>query len=128
MHNGGKQRMRSQKTQAWQAITVGSLEYLGDAAKRDNDVHDVRPFEEVWIPGPKTGLKFLVDFYRKSEGFTKPYKLIDILFTEHGPIYKENMALGKPAVYVIDPDDFEIACRAEGNILGRRLAVDVWVE
>ena len=113
---------RSQKTQT---ITLESREDSGDTAKRGNDVHEVRPFEE--IPGPKSGWKVMVDFYRKSEGFTKGYKLTDILFAEHGPIYKENMILGKPAVHVIDPEDFEKVFRAEGKY-PRRSPVDVWVE
>ena len=110
---------RSQKIQA---ITLESRKDLGDSGK----VHDhVRPFEE--IPGPKSGLKVMVDSYRKSEGFTKIYKLTGILFAEYGPIYKENMIFGKSTVHVIDPEDFEKVFRAEGKY-PRRPLVDVWVE
>ena len=110
---------RSQKTQA---ITLESREDLGDSA----DVHDrIRPFEE--IPGPKTGLKFMVDSYSKTEGFTKAYKLSEILFAEHGPIYKESMILGKPVVHLTDPEDFEKVFRAEGKY-PRRPPIDIWIE
>ena len=109
---------RSQKTQA---ITRESHEDLGDSA----NVHDARPFED--IPGPKSGLKAMVDFYGKTEGFTKVYKLNDILFAEHGPIYKENMIMGMPAVHVIDPEDFKKVFRAEGKY-PRRPPVDIWSE
>ena len=109
---------RSQKTQA---ITPESSEDLADSAK----VHDVRPFED--IPGPKLGLKVMVDFYGRTEGFTKVYKLNDILFGEYGPIYQQNMIFGMPAVHVIDPEDFKKVFRAEGKY-PRRPPVDVWNE
>ena len=110
---------RSQKTQA---IALESREDLGDSAK----VHDrIRSFEK--IPGPKTGLKFMVDSYGKTEGFTKAYKLSEIMFAEHGPIYKESMILGKPVVHITDPEDFEKVFRAEGKY-PRRLPIDIWIE
>ena len=99
------------KSQKTQAITLESREDLDDSAKVDDRV---RPFED--IPGPKTGLKFMVDLYSKTEGLTNFYKLTDILFAEHGPIYKENMILGTPAVHIIDPDDFEKSISNRGKI------------
>ena len=109
---------RSQKTQA---MTLENREDLSDSTK----VHDARPFED--IPGPKLGLKAVVDFYGKSEGFKKVYKLHDFLFAEHGPIYKENMIMGMPVVHVIDPEDFKKVFRAEGKY-PRRPPIDIWSE
>jgi len=114
---------RSQKTEASLLEKDGNF---GDSAKLETEDCSVRPFEE--IPGPKASfLKYMVDFYAKTEGFRKGYKLTDLMFVEHGPIYKENMMLGSPTVHAIDPDDFEKVFRAEGKY-PRRVPIDIWIE
>ena len=67
------------------------------------------------------------EFFVKSERFTKGYKLHDLLFERYGPIFKENMTFGIPAVHLIDPDDHEKVLRAEGKYPSRP-TIDVWLE
>ena len=102
-----------------------SRESFRDSVKAEIKDHEARLFEN--IPGPKTGFMSIVEFYRKTEGFTKSFKLADSFFAEYGPIYKENIMLGPETVHVIDPADFERVFRAEGKY-PRRPLVDAWVE
>ena len=100
--------LRSQNTAAALPKTDGTV-------SRNRDVRDiaaVRPFEE--IPGPRKSLSSIVEFYRKTKGFTKPYKIHDVMFAKYGPIYKEEL-LGRPMVHLMDPNDFEKVFRAEGK-------------
>lgn len=86
-----------------------------DETSRKRDVGDsaaVRPFEE--IPGPGKSFWSIVEFYRKTKGFTKPYKMHDVMFAKYGPIYKEEL-LGRPTVHLMDPNDFGKVFRAEGK-------------
>ena len=109
---------RSQKTEA---APLERNETFGDSISQDGGG---RPFEDM--PGPKKSLKSIVNFYRKSEGLTKTYKLNQSLFAKYGPIFKENM-LGFNAVHIMDPDDFERVFRAEGKY-PRRPFPDAWAE
>jgi len=113
---------RSQKTEA---SPLESRETVDVPTNLENKEYAVRPFEE--IPGPKAGLKSIVDFYTKTEGFTKGFKLTDRRFDEYGPIFKQFMINGAAMVHVIDPDDFEKVFRAEGKY-PRRPPMDIWVE
>ncbi|CAH3175360.1 unnamed protein product [Porites evermanni] len=58
----------------------------------------------------------MYDVITKTEGFTKPFKFLERLFDELGPIYKEDFTM-RPSttVHVIDPEDFEKTFRAEGK-------------
>ena len=117
---------RSQKTEA--SALQESSETFCDSTKPaeiESVADGVRPFEE--IPGPKVGLKFMLDSYVKSEGFTKAYRLANRLFAEHGPIFRENLLMGSQTVHVIDPTDFEKVFRAEGKY-PQRPPIDVWIE
>ena len=113
---------RSQKTEA---SAMEQNESLRESAKTEIERDcEVKPFDDV--PGPKRSLKSMVEFYAKSEGLTKGYKLNQRMFAEYGPIFKEN-TLGQTMVHVMDPDDFEKVFRAEGKY-PRRPVIDVWVE
>ena len=95
--------------------TAGALPKTDETVSRKRDVGDsapVRPFEE--IPGPGKSFWSIVEFYRKTKGFTKPYKMHDVMFAKYGPIYKEEL-LGRPTVHLMDPNDFEKVFRAEGK-------------
>ena len=52
---------------------------------------------------------FMYDVISKTEGFTKPFKFVERLFDELGPIYKEDFTM-RPAttMHVIDPEDLHI--------------------
>ena len=104
-----------------------------DSAKPELD-HDVRPFEE--IPQPKKmkfNLESILGFYqtyKMTEGFTKLYKITNMMYGWMGPIYRESFVMGIPSgrmVHVMDPDDFEKVFRAEGKY-PRRPPIDFWVE
>ena len=71
------------------------------------------PFDE--IPGPQGKLSTAVAFYRQSEGFRKFHKLMEKLFDEYGPIFKEQVTEKTPVVHVMEPKDFETVYRAEGK-------------
>ena len=113
---------RSQKTQG---APLERNESYGDSAKTDVEGGGrVRPFED--IPGPKKNFRSIVEFYRKTKGLRRFYKMNQSLFAEHGPIFKNNI-LGQTMVHITDPDDFEKVFRAEGKF-PRRPPVDIWVE
>ena len=95
--------------------TAAALPKTDETVSRKRDVGDsapVRPFEE--IPGPGKSFWSIVEFYRKTKGFTKPYKMHDVMFAKYGPIYKEEL-LGRPTVHLMDPNDFGKVFRAEGK-------------
>ena len=95
--------------------TAAALPKTDETVSRKCDVGNsatVRPFEE--IPGPGKSLWSFVEFYRKTKGFTKPYKIHDVMFAKYGPIYKEEL-LRRPTVHLMDPTDFEKVFRAEGK-------------
>lgn len=72
--------------------TAAALPKTDETVSRKRDVGDtatVRPFEE--IPGPGKSFWSIVEFYRKTKGFTKPYKMHDVMFAKYGPIYKEEL-------------------------------------
>ena len=95
--------------------TAAALPKTDETVSRKRDVGDsatVRPFEE--IPGPGKSFWSIVEFYRKTKGFTKPYKMHDVMFAKYGPIYKEEL-LGRPTVHLMDPNDFEKVFRADGK-------------
>ncbi|XP_068713686.1 cytochrome P450 27C1-like [Montipora foliosa] len=96
---------------------------LRDSAKIQ-DHGEVRPFED--IPGPEKSLKNMIDFYRRSEGFTKVYKHMQLLFEEYGPILKHTF-MGEGVVHIIEPDNIEKVFRAEGEY-PRRPVLDFWME
>ena len=91
---------RSQKTEARHLESQESLDGL-------------RSFGEI---PQRNRWRFMYDVITKTEGFTKPFKFLERLFDELGPIYKEDFTM-KPSttVHVIDPDDFEKTLRAEGK-------------
>ena len=91
---------RSQKTEARHLESQGSLDGL-------------RSFGEI---PQRNRWRFMYDVITKTEGFTKPFKFLERLFDELGPIYKEDFTM-RPSttVHVIDPDDFEKTLRAEGK-------------
>ena len=101
--------LRSQNT----AAALPKTDETVSRTERDvGDSAPVRPFEE--IPGPGKSFWSIVEFYRKTKGFTKPYKMHDVMFAKYGPIYKEEL-LGRPTVHLMDPNDFEKVFRAEGK-------------
>ena len=113
---------RSQKTEA---ASLERNQTFRDSAKIEiEDGSRVLPFED--IPGPKKTFKSMVEFYRKSEGLHKGYKLTETWFSKYGPIFKEN-TFGSYWVHVIDPNDIEKVFRAEGKY-PRRLELEVWKE
>ena len=78
------------RTQGTQAAPRGRDEIFRDSAATEiGDDGGVRPFED--IPEPRKNLRFLLNFYVKTEGFRKLYRLNDHLFAELGPIFKENI-------------------------------------
>ena len=86
---------------------------------------EARPFRD--IPSPDFGLTSIIKHFKKTEGFTKIYKLTNRLFTEHGPIFRDDILFGgQPAVHTIDPDDFEKVFRSEGRY-PRRPPIDIWI-
>ena len=87
---------------------------------------EARPFRD--IPSPDVGMTSTIKYFKETEGFTKVYKLTNRLFTEHGPILRDDILFGgKPAVHIIDPDDFEKVFRSEGRY-PRRPPIDIWIE
>ena len=114
---------RSQQTQAEH---LDSNETFRDSAK-PAEIEDsgVRPFEE--IPGPKKNLKSMVELYFTTEGFVKGYKMNDLMFAKHGPIYKEEFS-GRPVVHIMDPDDFQIVFRADGKYPQRADVFGIWLD
>ena len=91
---------RSQKTEARHLESQESLDGL-------------RSFGEI---PQRNRWRFMYDVVTKTEGFTKPFKFLEHLFDDLGPIYKEDFTM-RPSmtVHVIDPDDFEKTLRAEGK-------------
>jgi len=113
------------RTQGTQAAPRERDEIFRDSAATEiGDDGGVRPFED--IPEPRKNLRFLLNFYVKTEGFRKLYRLNDHLFAELGPIFKENI-FGDTQVHLIDPDDFQKVFRAEGKY-PRRKIIDFWKE
>ena len=76
---------------------------------------DDKPLSIDEIPGPQGRLSTAVAFYRQSEGFRKFHKLMEKLFDEYGPIFKEDVTEKTPVVHVMEPKDFETVFRAEGK-------------
>ncbi|XP_068714951.1 cytochrome P450 27C1-like [Montipora foliosa] len=107
--------------------TQAALQEENDALRYSAKIQDhgeVRPFED--IPGPEKSVKNMINFYRRSEGFTKGHKHTQLLFEEYGPIVKHTF-MGETAVHIIDPDNVEKVFRAEGEY-PRRPALDFWME
>ncbi|XP_074608955.1 cytochrome P450 27C1-like isoform X2 [Acropora palmata] len=97
---------------------------LGDSTEIE-DYGEVRPFED--IPGPKRSLRNLIAFYRRSEGLTKNFKVVEAFFKEYGPIFKQDLTGDMLMVHILDPDDYKKVFRAEGKYPQRPL-LDFWVE
>ena len=114
--------LRFQKTKA---IPSEDESHTPDSAKSETENNSVRPLED--IPGPRKNLRSFAEFYVKSERFTKPYKLYELLFERYGPIFKEDMFFGVPTLHLIDPDDHEKVLRAEGKYPSRPI-IDFWLE
>lgn len=112
---------RSQKTQA---APLGRYEAFDDTGISESEDVGVRPFED--IPGPKKSLRSMLECYRLSEGFFKPYKMHDKMFAKYGPIYEEEITLGRPTVHLMDPNDCEKVYRAEGKFPRRPINFDLW--
>ena len=88
---------------------------------------EARPFRD--IPSPHFGLTSTIKHFKETEGFTKVYKLTNRLFTEHGPILRDDILFGgKPSVHIIDPDDFEKVFRSEGRYPRRPPILEIWRE
>ena len=105
-----------------------SRESLAGSAKVENEQghrgKGAKPFED--IPGPKAGFRTFMKFYKVTEGFTKGYKMVDRLFAEYGPIYKQYL-FGIPLVHVVDPNDVERVFRADGKY-PMRPPMLAWIE
>ena len=111
------------RSKATQAALQGENDALRDSAKIQ-DHGEVRPFED--IPGPENSLKNMINFYRRSEGFTKGYKNMQLLFEEYGPILKHRF-IEEAVVHTADPNNIEKVYRAEGEY-PRRPVLDSWIE
>ena len=113
----------------WQKTEASPLvkrEIVDDPRPAKSAEVEARPFRD--IPSPDFGLTSTIKYFKETEGFTKVYKLTNRLFTEHGPIFRGDILFGgKPAVYTIDPDDFEKVFRSEGRY-PRRPPIDIWIE
>lgn len=83
------------------------------------------PFDD--IPGPRGKYAPAVEFYRVSERFHKYHKLIDKLFNQYGPIFKQHVTDRSPVVHIMEPVDFQTVYRAEGKY-PNRTALDALVE
>ena len=110
---------RSKSTQA--ASQEANFD-LGDSTEIDGEV---RPFDEM--PGPKRSLRNIIAFYRRSEGLTKNFKVVEAYFKEYGPIFKQDLTGDMLMVHILDPDDYKKVFRAEGKYPQRPL-LDFWVE
>lgn len=106
--------LRFQKTEA-----------VSDRSGDQESATQGKPFQD--IPGRPKNFKSFVEFYWKSERFTKGYKMLDELFQTYGPIFKEFAFLGTYSVHLIDPVDQEKALRAEGKY-PTRVMIDFWLE
>lgn len=106
--------LRFQKTEA-----------VSDRSGDQESATQGKPFQD--IPGSPKNFKSFVEFYWKSERFTKGYKMLDELFQTYGPIFKEFAFFGTYSVHLIDPVDQEKALRAEGKY-PTRLIIDFWLE
>jgi len=120
---------RSQKTEA---NPLDSQETSYASANPKVEVHDARPFEEIPTPNLKFNLETLLGVYQSykmTEGFTKLYKITNMMFWLLGAIYRDAVTFGIPSgvVHIIDPDDFEKVFRAEGKY-PRRPPIDAWLE
>ena len=113
----------------WQKTEASPLEkqeIVDDPRPAKSAEVEARPFRD--IPSPDFGLTSTMKYFKETEGFTKVYKLTNRLFTEHGPILRDDILFGgKPAVHIIDPDDFEKVFRSEGRY-PRRPPIDIWIE
>lgn len=114
--------LRFQKTKA---IPPEDESHAHDSGKSETENISVRPLED--IPGPRRNLRSFAEIFVKSERFTKPYKMSDLLFERYGPIFKEDLFLGSPTLHLIDPDDHEKVLRAEGKYPSRPI-IDFWLE
>ena len=97
-----------------------SLRLISQRAEAIPGIHLQTPGDEKHlsfdeIPGPQGRLSTAVAFYRQSEGFRKFHKLMEKLFHEYGPIFKEQVTEKTPVVHVMEPKDFETVYRAEGK-------------
>ncbi|XP_015780617.1 PREDICTED: cytochrome P450 27C1-like [Acropora digitifera] len=112
---------RSKSSQA--ASREASLDLVDSTEIEDHG--EVRPFED--IPGPKRSLRNLIAVYRRSEGLTKNFKVVEAFFKEYGPIFKQDLTGDMLMVHILDPDDYKKVFRAEGKYPQRPL-LDFWVE
>ena len=112
---------RSQKTEA---APLERNETFRDSTKIEIKDGGARLFED--IPGPPKTFKTIVDLYRKTERFSKTYKLSESWFKKYGPIFKKNL-FGRYWVQIIDADDIEKVLRAEGKY-PRKLELEDWLE
>ena len=97
-----------------------SLRLISQRAEAIPSIHlqtpvDEKPLSLDEIPGPQGRLSTAIAFYRQSEGFRKLHKLMEKLFDEYGPIFKEDVTEKTPVVHVMEPKDFETVFRAEGK-------------
>ena len=115
---------RWQKTEASPLVKRESFD---DPRPAKSAEVEARPFRD--IPSPDFGMTSTVKYFKETEGFTKVYKLTNRLFTEHGPLFRGDILFGgKPAVYTIDPDDFEKVFRSEGRYPRRPPILEIWRE
>ena len=115
---------RWQKTEASPLVKRESFD---DPRPAKSAEVEARPFRD--IPSPNFGLTSTIKHFKETEGFTKVYKLTNRLFTEHGPLFRGDILFGgKPAVYTIDPDDFEKVFRSEGRYPRRPPILEIWRE
>ena len=97
-----------------------SLRLISQRAEAISSIHlqtqgDEKPLSFDEIPGPQGRLSTAVAFYRQSEGFRKQHKLMEKLFDDYGPIFKEQVTEKTPVVHAMEPNDFETVFRAEGK-------------
>ena len=102
-------RVRFQRAEAIPSVRANDR-FVGSIGV---DEPAVLSFDE--IPGPQGRLRTALAFYRQSEGFRKQHKLSEKLFSEYGPIFKENVTETTSVVHIREPKDFETVFRAEGK-------------